>query len=199
MSDSEARQDVPSDVPAGTPDQAPEGTGRAEAHPTDAVDELTAQWMRERPDLGDLRAMALIGRINRASSLLVKRMKPVFTAHGLENAEFDVLATLRRAGAPHELTPSELVLSSMVTSGAITNRLDRLERKGLIERHPDPGDRRAVRVRLTEPGLDVVDRAVVAHVANETRMLAALPESEQQWLSDGLRRLLVALGDTHLG
>ncbi|SOD63151.1 DNA-binding transcriptional regulator, MarR family [Streptomyces zhaozhouensis] len=166
---------------------------------TDAVDQLTAQWARERPDLDGLAAMALVGRINRASSLLLKRMKPVFTAHGLENAEFDVLATLRRAGAPHELTPSELVLSSMVTSGAITNRLDRLERKGLVERRPDPGDRRAVRVRLTSPGLDLVDRTVMAHVANEERILAALPASDQRVLSDALRRLLVALGDTRLG
>lgn len=166
---------------------------------TDAVDDLTAQWARERPDLGDLGAMALIGRINRASSLLVKRMKPVFTAHGLENAEFDVLATLRRAGTPHELTPSELVLSSMVTSGAITNRLDRLERKGLIERRPDRRDRRAVRVRLTEPGLDLVDRTVMAHVANEERILADLPERERVVLNDALRRLLIALGDTRLG
>ncbi|MDT0269473.1 MarR family transcriptional regulator [Streptomyces sp. DSM 44915] len=174
--------------PAADPDRA-----------TDAVDELTAQWRRERPDLGDLETMALVGRINRASTLLYKRMKPVFTAHGLENAEFDVLATLRRAGAPHELTPSELVLSSMVTSGAITNRLDRLEHKGLIERRPDPRDRRAVRVRLTDPGLDLVDRTVVAHLANEERLLTALPEAEREVLNTALRRLLIALGDTRLG
>ncbi|MFH8485398.1 MarR family winged helix-turn-helix transcriptional regulator [Streptomyces longisporoflavus] len=167
----------------------------------DAIDELRAQWHRERPDMdaASLDAMALVGRIKRADHLLSKGMKPVFAEHGLEFPEFDVLATLRRVGAPHELTAGGLLKSAMVTSGAITNRLDKLERKGLIERRPDPSDRRAIRVRLTEAGRELVDRAVVDHVANEERMLGALTAEERGALDGALRRLLVSLGDTHLG
>ncbi|TGA86701.1 MarR family transcriptional regulator [Streptomyces sp. MZ04] len=146
-----------------------------------------------------LDAMALVGRIKRADHLLSKGMKLIFAEHGLEFAEFDVLATLRRVGAPHELTAGGLLKSAMVTSGAITNRLDKLERKGLIERHPDPADRRAIRVRLTAAGMELVDRAVVDHVANEERMLGALSAEDRRALDGALRRLLVSLGDTHLG
>ncbi|MFG3253358.1 MarR family winged helix-turn-helix transcriptional regulator [Streptomyces sp. NPDC048172] len=171
------------------------------ADSADAIDELRAQWQRERPDLDGpgLDAMALIGRIKRAAGLLERGMKPVFAEHGLEGPEFDVLATLRRAGAPHEMTPGGLLKSAMVTSGAITNRLDKLERKGYVERYPDPDDRRAVRVRLTDEGLAVVDRAVEAHTENEQRMLAALKEPERTALESALRHLLVSLGDTRLG
>ncbi|WP_409239304.1 MarR family winged helix-turn-helix transcriptional regulator [Streptomyces sp. PA5.6] len=167
----------------------------------DAIDELRGQWRRERPDLdlAQLDAMALVGRIKRADHLLSKGMKRVFVEYGLEFAEFDVLATLRRVGAPHELTAGGLLKTAMVTSGAITNRLDKLERKGLIERRPDPNDRRAIRVRLTDAGRDLVDRAVVDHIANEERMLAALSADERAALGGALRRLLVSLGDTHLG
>ncbi|RKN36892.1 MarR family winged helix-turn-helix transcriptional regulator [Streptomyces hoynatensis] len=165
----------------------------------DAMDELRGQWARERPDLDGLGAMALVGRINRASHLLAKGMRPVFAQFGLESQEFDVLATLRRAGAPHELTPGGLLRSAMVTSGAITNRLDKLERKGLVERRPDPDDRRVIRVRLTPRGLELIDRVVGLHIANEERMLEALGEEDRRALDRALRRLLVSLGDTHLG
>ncbi|WP_078594425.1 MarR family winged helix-turn-helix transcriptional regulator [Streptomyces sp. NRRL S-920] len=167
----------------------------------DAIDQLRAQWRRERPDLdlAGLDAMALVGRIKRADHLLSKGMKTVFAEYGLEFAEFDVLATLRRVGAPHELTAGGLLKTAMVTSGAITNRLDKLERKGLIERRQDPADRRAIRVRLTEAGLDLVDRAVADHIANEQRMLTALTPADREALDWALRRLLVSLGDTHLG
>ena len=167
----------------------------------DAIDELRGQWRRERPDLdlAQLDAMALVGRIKRADHLLSKGMKKVFAEYGLEFAEFDVLATLRRVGAPHELTAGGLLKTAMVTSGAITNRLDKLERKGLIERRPDPTDRRAIRVRLTDAGLDLVDRAVADHIANEERMLAALTPEDRAAVDGVLRRLLVSLGDTHLG
>ncbi|MFG2647306.1 MarR family winged helix-turn-helix transcriptional regulator [Streptomyces sp. NPDC048436] len=168
---------------------------------TDAIDQLRAQWRSERPDLDltALDAMALVGRIKRADHLLSKGMKRVFVEYDLEFAEFDVLATLRRVGAPHELTAGGLLKTAMVTSGAITNRLDKLERKGLIERHPDPSDRRAIRVRLTDAGRELVDRAVVDHVTNEERMLAALSADDRRALDGALRRLLVSLGDTHLG
>lgn len=182
------------------PEVAPTAAAVAEGD-ADAIDELRAQWHRERPDMdaAGLDAMALVGRITRAHHLLNKGMKPIFAEHGLEFAEFDVLATLRRVGAPHELTAGGLIKTAMVTSGAITNRLDKLERKGFIERHPDPSDRRAIRVRLTEAGRELVDRAVVDHVANEERMLGSLPEGDRRALDGALRRLLVSLGDTHLG
>ncbi|MEV8315228.1 MarR family transcriptional regulator [Streptomyces sp. NPDC059900] len=184
-----------------TDPEVPEPTASTASTETDAIDELRAQWHRERPDIGaaSLDAMALVGRIKRADHLLSKGMKPVFAEHGLEFPEFDVLATLRRVGAPHELTAGGLLKTAMVTSGAITNRLDKLERKGYIERHPDPTDRRAIRVRLTEAGRDLVDRAVVDHVANEERMLTALSAEDRVALDGALRRLLVSLGDTHLG
>ncbi|ARQ70507.1 MarR family winged helix-turn-helix transcriptional regulator [Streptomyces marincola] len=166
---------------------------------TDAVDELRGQWERERPDLGGLDAMTLVGRVNRASQHLLKGMKPVFAQHGLEFPEFDVLASLRRSGPPYELTAGGLLRAAMVTSGAITNRLDRLERKGLIERRQDPDDRRAVRVRLTGAGFDLIDRAVVDHVANEERMLAGLDPADRAALDALLRRLLISFGDTSLG
>ncbi|MEU7582740.1 MarR family transcriptional regulator [Streptomyces sp. NPDC041068] len=168
---------------------------------TDAIDELRGQWRRERPDLDltHLDAMALVGRIKRADHLLSKGMKRVFAEFGLEFPEFDVLATLRRVGAPHELTAGGLLKSAMVTSGAITNRLDKLERKGLIERRPDPTDRRAIRVCLTEAGLDLVDRVVVEHIANEERMLSALTPQDRAAVDKALRALLVSLGDTRLG
>ncbi|GAA1360457.1 MarR family winged helix-turn-helix transcriptional regulator [Streptomyces beijiangensis] len=165
----------------------------------DAVDVVAAQWRRERPDLGHLDAMALVGRISRANNLMQKGMKPVFAQYGLEFAEFDVLATLCRTGAPYELTAGGLLRSAMVTSGAITNRLDRLEKKGLIERVPHPGDRRAIKVRLTTEGYDLVNTVVEAHVENEARMLAGLTKTERAALDTGLRRLLVSLGDTDLG
>ncbi|MGW7273183.1 MarR family winged helix-turn-helix transcriptional regulator [Streptomyces sp. NPDC054864] len=182
------------------PDPKTDATADAVAD-TDAIDELRAQWHRERPDMdaAGLDAMALVGRIKRADHLLSKGMKPIFAEHGLEFPEFDVLATLRRVGAPHELTAGGLLKTAMVTSGAITNRLDKLERKGMIERHPDPSDRRAIRVRLTEAGRELVDRAVVDHVANEERMLAPLSAADRRALDGALRRLLVSLGDTHLG
>lgn len=160
---------------------------------------LAAQWQRERADLGHLDAMALVGRITRAGNLLQKGMKPVFAQFGLEYGEFDVLATLRRAGAPYELTAGGLLRSAMVTSGAITNRLDRLEKKGLITRGAHPTDRRAVNVRLTGEGYDVVEAAVVAHVENEDRMLSGLTPAERGTIDAALRRLLVSLGDTELG
>ncbi|GAA3125685.1 MarR family winged helix-turn-helix transcriptional regulator [Streptomyces rectiviolaceus] len=186
---------------AADPEAVPTATVADADADADAIDELRAQWHRERPDMDatGLDAMALVGRIKRADHLLSKGMKPIFAEHGLEFPEFDVLATLRRAGAPHELTAGGLIKTAMVTSGAITNRLDKLERKGFIERHPDPSDRRAIRVRLTEAGRELVDRAVVDHVANEERMLAALSADDRRAVDGALRRLLVSLGDTHLG
>ncbi len=164
---------------------------------SDAVDALLEQWRRERPDV-DAWPMGIIGRISRLSRVLDRELKDFFTAHGLEPGEFDVLATLRRSGRPYALTAGALTRAAMVTSGAITNRIDRMEAKGLVERVRDAPDRRSIRIRLTPHGLEVVDGMVGLHVANEARMLAALDTDELHTLEDSLRTLLESLGDTSL-
>ncbi|WP_433469847.1 MarR family winged helix-turn-helix transcriptional regulator [Spirillospora sp. CA-128828] len=164
----------------------------------DAVDAILAQWGRERPDL-DVSAMGVVGRISRAQLLLGRELRDFFAARGLESWEFDVLATLRRHGAPYELTAGALLKAAMVTSGAITNRIDRMEAKGLVERVRDAGDRRSVRIRLTPRGLEIVDELVGLHAANEERLLAALDPEARERLAAALRTLLESLGDTSLG
>jgi DNA-binding MarR family transcriptional regulator len=164
----------------------------------DAVDAILAQWGRERPEL-DASPMGVVGRISRANLLLRRELKEFFAERGLETWEFDVLATLRRSGAPHELTAGELLRAAMVTSGAITNRIDRMEAKGLVERVRDGGDRRSVRIRLTPEGLRIVDELVGLHVANEDRLLAALSPADRDRLAGLLRTLLESLDDTTLG
>ncbi len=150
------------------------------------------QWRRERPDL-DVRPMAVIGRISEASSLISReRLAPVFAQFGLQQGEFDVLATLRRSGAPHALTPTALYEATMVTSGAMTNRLDRLEKAGLIARQPHPDDRRGVMVQLTGKGKELIDEAVAAHVANEHRILAGVTVEEQEKLIELLEKVIVS-------
>ncbi|GAA2116589.1 MarR family winged helix-turn-helix transcriptional regulator [Actinomadura alba] len=164
---------------------------------TDAVDKVLAQWRRERPDV-DVWPMGIVGRIARVHRLLDRELKEFFAGHGLETWEFDMLATLRRSGAPYELTAGALNRAMMVTTGAITNRIDRMAAKGLVERVPDGVDRRSVRVRLTERGLETIDELVAPHVANEARLLAALDPQERDQLVHALRRLLESLGDTSL-
>lgn len=164
---------------------------------SDAVDALTAQWRRERPDV-DVWPMEVVGRISRLSRLLERGIGSLFAEHGLERHEFDVLATLRRSGAPYELTAGALLKAAMVTSGAITNRIDKLEAKGLVERARDDGDRRTVRIRLTERGLRLVDDLLPLHVANEARLLGGLAPEDRDRLAALLRGLLEALGDTSL-
>jgi DNA-binding MarR family transcriptional regulator len=181
---------------AGGPTEAPTD-GPADA-PTDAVDAIIAAWGRERPEL-DARPMGIVGRISRVSRLLDKELKDFFAGHGLEFWEFDVLATLRRSGPPYELSAGALLKTAMVTSGAITNRVDRMEAKGLLERVRDADDRRSVRVRLTTAGWDLVDRLLPLHLANEERLLATLPAGDREALAALLRALAVGLGDTTLG
>lgn len=164
----------------------------------DAVDAIIAMWARERPDL-DPAPMGIVGRISRLSRLLDKELKEFFAGHGLEFWEFDVLATLRRSGAPHELSPGALLKTAMVTSGAITNRVDRMEAKGLVERRPDPADRRGVLIRLTPAGLALIDDLMPKHIANERRLLADLAAEDRRQLGDLLRVLATGLGDTSLG
>jgi len=164
----------------------------------DAVDAIIAMWAREKPEL-DAAPMGIVGRISRLSRMLDKELKDFFAGYGLEFWEFDVLATLRRSGAPYELSPGALLRTAMVTSGAITNRVDRMEVKGSVERLRDPGDRRGVRIRLTPAGLELIDELMPLHVANERRLLAALAGEDRDTLADLLRTLAAGLGDTSLG
>ena len=152
------------------------------------------QWTRERPDL-DVSPMAVLGRLNEASSLIAReRLVPLFARFGLQAGEFDVLATLRRSGQPYALTPTSLYEATMVTSGAMTNRLDRLEKAGLILRGPHPNDRRGIVVQLTEQGLALIDEALTAHVANEHEILAGLSGTERETLAQLLEKLIANAG-----
>lgn len=154
----------------------------------DHVDSIVAQWEHERPDL-DPSPMHVIGRVSRLAATVDELLRPVFVARGLGDGDFDVLAALRRSGAPYELTPGELGASTMVTSGAVTKRVDRLERGGLVERRVDDSDARGRRIRLTEQGIALIDEAFAVHMANEARMLAGLTAAERSDLVRLLRRL----------
>ena len=158
----------------------------------DGVELILEQWAKERPDL-DASPMGVIGRIFRLSHLFQQAVQEVFSGYGLHRGEFDVLATLRRSGKPYRLTPTELSNALMVSSGGMTNRLDRLEKAGLVARQPDPNDRRGSLVRLTQEGLDLVDEVVTEHVTNEQRLLSALKDTEQAELAEQLRKLLLSL------
>lgn len=156
----------------------------------DHVDIIVKQWKSERPDL-DVSPMEVIGRISRLSRILEKDLKPIFSKYGLQSGEFDVLAALRRCGKPYQLKPTELFKSVMLTSGAMTNRLDRLESAGLITRKADPNDRRSSLVSLAAKGLKLIDRAVADHYANEQQLLGTLNKSERKTLTHLLRKLLL--------
>ena len=159
---------------------------------SDRVDHITDQWKLQRPDL-DTSGMAIIGRLSRLDKQIRPLLDDVFARHGLESWEFDVLATLLRSGEPHRLTPGQLLASTMITSGAMTNRLDRLEQRGLVTRAKSPDDGRQVLVTLTEAGRVNVDAAVTDHADNERRIVAALSARQQQQLVRLLRQLQVAL------
>jgi DNA-binding MarR family transcriptional regulator len=163
-----------------------------DAHHQDAVDRILAQWARERPDL-DTGPMSVIGRLHRLAALLEAELRPVFAAADLGDGDFDVLATLRRSGPPFRLSPGELSDSMLVTSGAVTKRVDRLERKGLVERSVSVADRRGREIQLTTEGLALTDAVVVDHWANEDRLLAALDQGERAHLAQLLRKLLLAV------
>jgi DNA-binding MarR family transcriptional regulator len=161
--------------------------------PTDAVDRIVGQWKSIRPDI-DSGPIHIIGRVSRLSRLIDRRLSDNFAQHGLEQWMYDVLATLRRTGAPYELTAGELVGQSMVTTGAITNRVDRLVERGLVEREPGT-DRRTVIVRLTPKGLALVDEVVLTHMDTERSIVESLSAKQQRQLTDLLRQVLVDLGD----
>ncbi len=158
----------------------------------DAVDEIVAQWRRERPDL-EVEAMAIVGRLGRLQLVAQRAIEAVFTEHGLQRGEFDVLAALRRSGEPFELNPSVLADTMMLSRAGMTGRLDRLESAGLVRRVADAGDRRAVRVALTASGRALVDEVVTAHSENETRLLSVLSAKDRRDLDRILRVLLGSL------
>ncbi|MFJ9950965.1 MarR family winged helix-turn-helix transcriptional regulator [Kitasatospora sp. NPDC091207] len=161
----------------------------------DHVDRLVKQWGAERPDL-DVSPMEVIGRLKRFSRLVEAELKRNFATHDLDAPSFDVLATLRRSGPPYRLTPTGLMQSAMVTSGAISQRLDRLEARGLVTRTASDSDGRSREVALTPEGHALVDRALPDHLVTERRLLAGLDEPQTEALIDALRTLLAALGDS---
>jgi DNA-binding MarR family transcriptional regulator len=163
------------------------------ATPRDTVDRISDEWAAVRPDL-DSSPLAVVGRVSRLSRLIDRRLAENFARHGIEAWMYDVLATLRRSGEPYEMTAGELVARTMVTTGAMTNRVDRLVERGLVSR-ATAGDRRKVLVRLTPAGRALVDEVVPGHLATEREALSALTAGQQRDLVHLLRLLLVGLGD----
>jgi DNA-binding MarR family transcriptional regulator len=161
----------------------------------DEVDTLLEAWGRERDDL-DLSPVAVFSRVSRLARHLELARRDAFAAHGIEEWEFDVLAALRRAGTPYELSPGRLLKETLVTSGTMTNRVDRLSARGLVERYPDPDDRRGVIVRLTGEGKAAVDGAFTALLDAERALLEVLPERERKKLVSLLRGLLAPFADS---
>jgi DNA-binding MarR family transcriptional regulator len=160
----------------------------------DHVDAIVEQWERERPDL-DVSALALFGRLFRAAHLADSELAVVARASGLGPGWFDLLAALRRTGAPYALNPTELIRTTMLSSGGMTKRIDRLSAAGLVERLPDPSDRRGTLIRLTAAGLAAIDEALPAHVASEERLLAPLTAPERRSLDRLLRKLVAHLDE----
>jgi DNA-binding MarR family transcriptional regulator len=156
----------------------------------DEVDRLVADWRRERPDV-DTSPLEVLSRVTRLSRHLDRERRDAFAGHQLEQWSFDVLAALRRAGAPYELAPGTLLRRTLVSSGAMTNRLDRLETAGLVQRRPDRADRRGVVVRLTAAGKRRLDACLSDLVRRESELLGGLSATERTVLADLLRKLLV--------
>ncbi len=163
-----------------------------ESSPRDEVDTVVEAWRRERPDL-DVAPLEILSRISRLARLLDQARGQAFSSHGLDNWEFDVLSALRRVGAPYELSPGALMQQTLVTSGTMTNRVDRLAARGFVERRPAPDDRRGVRVRLTTKGRAVVDAAMAGLLEHEHGLLAELGRPARDRLARDLRTLLSSL------
>jgi DNA-binding MarR family transcriptional regulator len=158
----------------------------------DRVDQILAEWARERPDL-DVSPIGVIGRVSRAARYLERELDATFREHGLDNGTYDVLATLRRSGAPYELSASTLADATMIARSSMTSRIDRLEASGFVTRVEDEQDGRGVGVRLTKRGFALIESATVAHLANEARLLAGLPAGATERLARDLRELLATL------
>lgn len=161
------------------------------AESLDRVARIQREWARERPDV-DVRPQGVIGRLHRLGAYLTEELCVVYRKYGLGEGDFDVLAALRRAGAPFERAPGELAEHTMVTTGAMTKRVDRLERAGLVSRRTSESDGRGRVVALTPQGREVIDRAFSEHMANERRLLAALTEDEAAQLESLLVKWMAA-------
>jgi DNA-binding MarR family transcriptional regulator len=165
---------------------------------TDAVDAIRSLWRAEHPDL-DTWPVGVVGRVQRLNRLLEREMRAFHNQHGVEPGEFDVLTTLRRSGPPYRMTAGAFLKASMVTSGAVTKRIDRMEARGLVERvRPRVGDRRSVMIQLTDKGMRLVDGVFAPHLDNEEQLMSALSRTECDQLSQLLRRLLESFGDVSL-
>jgi DNA-binding MarR family transcriptional regulator len=157
----------------------------------DHVDQILMQWATERPDL-DASAMGVVGRVSILSTAFRTEMEKTFARFGLNGAGFDVMATLRRSGAPYTLSPGQLLASTMVTSGTMTNRIDKLVKAGWVRRIQNPADSRSFLISLTPEGFTLIDRAVEAHVATQARLLSPLSEDERTRLVGLLSKLMPA-------
>jgi DNA-binding MarR family transcriptional regulator len=157
----------------------------------DEIDRLVAEWKGVRPDL-DVSPAQTLTRITRLALLQAVSFAPIFARYDVSWGEYLVIAALRRAGPPYRMTPTRLFSSLLLSSGAMTNRLDRLEAMELVRRLPDPSDRRGRLVELTTKGRRLVDKVVVDHLANEELLVAPLTRSERQRLAALLRKLLLS-------
>ena len=160
----------------------------------DEVDRLVEAWRRERPDL-DVAPMEVLSRVTRLARHLDLARRQAFADQDLESWEFDVLSALRRSGEPYQLSPGRLLRETLVTSGTMTNRVDRMAARGLVARLPDPSDRRGVQVRLTPAGRVAVDAALDRLLMCERDLLSGLPRSAHRRLADMLRVLVVPFDD----
>jgi len=162
----------------------------------DRAENAVSQWNREIPGL-NLLPMKVLGRLFEVSQVVMKeKLEPIFAIHGLKPGEFDVLATLRRSGAPYALTPTQLYNASMVSSGGMTARLDRLQKTGLINRKPHKTDRRALMACLTVKGQTVIENILPVYITAQTEALAGLTQAEQELLAGLLERLLWQLSNS---
>jgi DNA-binding MarR family transcriptional regulator len=157
----------------------------------DAVDRILDQWRRERPDL-DVEPMGPLGRLGRLRAHLLREMERTFAEHGLNYGSFDVLATLRRSGPPYRLSPGDLLATMMITSGTLTNRLDQLEKAGMIRRSRNPDDGRGVIIELTDAGYRTIEAAVTDHVATQARLVSPMSADDRATLDRLLRTYLAA-------
>lgn len=164
----------------------------------DRLDQIMEDWKRERPDL-DPAPMGIFGRVFQLSKMLEQRLDAVFEKHGLGTWAFDVLAALRRSGAPYRQSPTALFSQLLLSSGAMTNRIDRLEQSGLVERVPEPNDRRGVQVQLTAKGIELIDSIMPEHLQNEETILGELSAAERKQLAGLLRKLILSQTEANVG